>query len=150
MDRHPYLRAYMAGITPPVIFLPLLVALVVAIGHATSLLPRQVEWIFLFPLIIIPNAFGLWNMLYVKLHSYWHHPIGLHGAALPFFLGPTVFMVGASLGLVRVTDQALVYFDIIRFPYWYVTIAPFLAVAAYYLIWKYMIGSLNRVLQLPS
>lgn len=146
MNRHPYLRAYMAGITLPVAFLPLLVGIV----HLTGLLPRQMELIFLFPLVIIPNGFGLWNVLYVKLQSHWHHPIGLHGAALPFFLGPIGFMLGASQGLVKVTDRALVYFDTISIPYWNLAFAPFIALTAYYLIWKYAVGALNRVLELPS
>jgi hypothetical protein len=146
MNRHPYLRAYMAGVALPVAFLPLLVGVM----HLTGELPRQLEWIFLFPLIIIPNGFGLWNMLYVKLNSHWHHPIGLHGAAFPFFIAPIGFMLATSQGWVRVTDRALVYFDTIWVPYWLLSFAPFIALAAYYLIWKYAVGALNRVLELPS
>jgi hypothetical protein len=146
MSEHRYLRAYMAGVAFPVAFLPLLVSVV----HLIGFLPREVEWIFLVPLIIVPNGFGLWNMLYVKLHSHWHHPIGLHGAALPFFLGPTAFLLVASQGMVSATGNGLVYLNTLRVPYWYLTFTPFIALAVYYLAWKYVVGFLNRELDLPS
>jgi hypothetical protein len=146
MNRHPYVRAYLAGIAFPVAFLPFLVG----VEHFSDQLPRQIEWVFIFPLIVIPNGFGLWNMLYVKLHSHWHHSIGLHGAVFPFLLAPLGFALGVSEGFLKVTHGALVYFDTMWVPYSYFAFAPFLALAAYYLIWKYVVGFLNRLLELPS
>jgi hypothetical protein len=145
MNRHPYLRAYMAGITFPIAFLPFLVGAVLLTGA----IPRQMALGFLFPLIVIPNAFGLWNMLYVKLHSHWRHPIGLHGAALPFFIAPLGLVVLGSAGLVQVTGRGVLYVNTFWIPYWYFVFAPFVALAAYYLIWKYAVGFLNRMLELP-
>jgi hypothetical protein len=145
MNRHPYLRAYMAGITLPIAFLPFLVGAALL----TDEFPRQEAWVFLFPLIVIPNAFGLWNILYVKLHSRWRHPVGLHGAALPFFIAPVGLALFSSTGLVQVTSRGLLYLDTFWVPYWYPAIGLFLAPVVYYLIWKYVVGFLNRVLELP-
>lgn len=36
-----------------------------------------------------------------------------------------------------------------RIPYWYPAFAPFIAITACYLIWKYAVGYLNDVLELP-
>jgi hypothetical protein len=145
MNRHSYLRAYMAGITFPTAFLPFLVGIAMLGG----IIPWRMGWIFLFPLIVIPNAFGLWNILYVKLQSHWHHPIGLHGAALPFFITPLGLALFGSAGLVQVTGSGLLYLDTFLVPFWYPAIGLFLAPVVYYLIWKYVVGSLNRVLELP-
>jgi hypothetical protein len=145
MIRNPYLRAYMAGITLPTAFFLVVFGLNQFVFHV----PAAMERALTFPLAFVPNAFGLWNMLFLKLHKHWRHPLGLHGAALPFLLGPvgTLFMI--SHGFVRIMDGAVVYFDVIRIPYWYLIILPLVAISAYYLIWKYAVGYLNAVVELP-
>lgn len=143
---HPYLRAYMAGITAPTVVLLVLFCLVQIFRSSAP----QLEWAIVFPLVIVPNAFGFWNMLYARLQPRWHHPIGLHGAALPFVIAPIIYGFGASHGLVVAGDHALRYFGFITVPYGYLIFAPFIAITAYYLIWKYVVGFLNRVLDLPS
>ena len=142
---HPYLRAYMAGITAPTVFLLVLFCLVQIFRSAAP----QLEWAIVFPLVIVPNAFGFWNMLYAGLQPRWHHPIGLHGAALPFLIAPIIYGFGMAHGLVEMGDHAVRYFGFITVPYWYLIFAPFIAITAYYLIWKYVVGFLNRVLELP-
>ena len=82
MDRHIYLRAYMAGVVVPTILL-LLGFFAFLVLRFVCHVPTPIERILIFPLAIIPNAFGVWNMLYVALRSRWRVPIGLHGAALP-------------------------------------------------------------------
>jgi hypothetical protein len=58
---HPYLRAYLAGIAVPTAFLlVVLAALLVAHsggGHVA------VERLLVFPMAVVPNPWGLWNML---------------------------------------------------------------------------------------
>jgi len=149
MNRHLYLRAYMAGIVLPTVFLLIVVsalALVRVARHES--LPIGPDLIF--PMAIVPNVFGLWDMLYVKLHQRWQHPIGLHGAALPFFIGPAGFAFATATGIARLQNGHIVYFELYWIPYWYFLIAPFIALAVYYLVWKYVVGYFNRVLELPT
>jgi hypothetical protein len=134
MNQHTYLRAYMAGITVPT---------VVLLGIATSFcifryvcnVPVPVERIIVFPMAVVPNVWGLWNMLWVALHSRMRVPIGLHGAILPLLLAPLGFM------LTRVLDFPIPHTVSSLLP-----IGIFVALAAYYLAWKYLVGSLNGVL----
>jgi hypothetical protein len=60
MNTHPYLRAYMAGIVAP--SFGLLVALTVFIVTRLVLqVPIPIERVIIFPMALVPNAFGLWN-----------------------------------------------------------------------------------------
>jgi len=145
MNQHPYLRAYMAGIAVPTALL--LVALTVfCVARFVFKVPVPIERVIVVPLMIVPNAFGFWNMLYVKLHPHFHTPIGLHGALLMFFLGPVGFGVGTALGFLRVTEHGVFAFDLVHVPYWWLAVGPFFALAFYYLVWKYAVGFLNRLL----
>jgi hypothetical protein len=144
MNRHLYLRAYMAGVVVPTVLLLVGVSVfIVARLMFHDLAP--LERVLIFPLIIVPNAFGLWNMLYVVQRPRWHVPIGLHGAVLPFILAPIGFTIATSLGFLQITGARLTWFDIVSVPTWFLGIAPFIAFTAYYLIWKYLVGFLNRV-----
>ena len=147
MRTHPYLRAYMAGSAAPTAFFLILVC----VEQFTHYFPAQAEWFLWFPLAVVPNAFGVWNVVYVLLHSRWHHPIGLHGAALPFFIAPIGFAFASMEGIVRLGHSALIYFDgAIRVPYSYLAFMLFIGIAVYYLMWKYVVGYLNRIVELPS
>lgn len=149
MNQHPYLRAYMAGIAAPTAFL--LVALTIAcVARFVFHVPVPVERVIVVPLMVVPNAFGLWNMLYLKLRPLWKTPIGLHGALLPFFLGPIGFVLAVGLGFVRATEHGLIAFDLIQVPSWGLVVAPFFAIAVYYLVWKYLVGFLNRVVEIAE
>jgi len=144
MNQHPYLRAYMAGIALPTAFL--LVGLTVfCIARFVLNVSAPIERVIVFPMAVIPNVFGAWNMLFVKLHQHWRVPIGLHGAALPFFLAPIGATFAISMGFLRLTERGLLYFEIVRVPYGYLIFAPFIGIAVYYLIWKYVVGFLNRL-----
>ena len=64
MSQHPYLRAYMAGITVPTVFL--LVAMTgFIIARLVYNVPIPIERVIVFPMAVIPNLWGVWNMLYV-------------------------------------------------------------------------------------
>jgi hypothetical protein len=131
MNTHPYLRAYMAGIVVPTVFL--LVAMTVfTLARFVYQVPIPIERVIVFPMAVVPNVWGVWNMLRVAVGGdRW--PIGLHGALLPLLLMP--------LGLLLLRTFAI---DVIT-PALLAVLAPF-AIAVYYLAWKYLVGHFNAVL----
>ena len=133
MNQHTYLRAYMAGIVVPTILL-LVGMTVFCISRYVHNVPVPVERIIVFPMAVVPNLWGIWNMLFVALHPRHRLPIGLHGAILPFVLVPIAFVV------TRLLQFGLPAFFASVFPIAF----PF-ALVVYYLAWKYLVGFLNRV-----
>src|SRR5881227_1962926 len=132
MNQHIYLRAYMAGIVVPTIFL-LVVATVFTIARYIYNVPVPVERFIVFPMAVVPNAWGLWNVLFVAWRRRVPLSLGLHGALLPVLLGP--------LGLVA---SALLNFSIPVFAaHAFPVLAP-VALIVYYFAWKYFVGFLNR------
>src|SRR5437867_5981485 len=95
MNKHLYLRAYLAGIAVPTVFLLVVMTGYVILRYAIHF-PVPVERFIVFPMAVVPNLWGLWNMAFVALHEKLHLSIGLHGALLPFLLAPFA-MVAASL-----------------------------------------------------
>jgi hypothetical protein len=145
MNTHPYLRAYMAGIVvPTVVLLFLLTGFVVA--RLVYQIPAPIERVIVFPMGIVPSAFGLWNMFYLWLHSRSHLPIGLHGAILPLILAPSGYFLGRTLSVLVPTQEGLVYFHTLTVPYTLLLLIFGVALIAYYLIWKYLVGFFNQVL----
>ena len=145
MNPHPYLRAYMAGIFAPSLFL-LVVLTAFVVSRLVFQVPIPIEGVMVFPMALVPNLFGLWNVLYVWLRPRRHLPIGFHGALLPVIMAP-LGAVGASwLGFLTLGAQGITWFQVITVPYY--LIAPwFLAgLVMYYLVWKYIVGFLNQVL----
>jgi hypothetical protein len=134
MNKHLYLRAYLAGIAVPTVFL-----LVVVIGYAILRYAVgfrvPLERVIVFPMAVVPNLWGLWNMAFVALEEKWHLSVGLHGMLLPFLLAPLA-MVAASIFQIPI-------------PHLFFTLWPVLAavvLSAYYLAWKYLVGGLNQIL----
>jgi hypothetical protein len=144
MNQHPYLRAYMAGIVVPTAFL-LVVLTVFCLARFVFGFPVPIERLIVFPMAVIPNIFGVWNMLYLIQRPHWHTPIGLHGALLLFVLAPLGFVAASTLGYVRVAEHGLIYFEVLHVPYWWLAVGPFVGIALYYLVWKYVVGFLNRL-----
>jgi hypothetical protein len=135
MNRHRYLRAYMAGSVLPTMFL--LVAMVAfTIIRYVQDVPIPIERVIVFPMALIPNLWGLWNMLYVWLRGHFRVPIGLHGALLVVLIVPIGFSVAKLLGF------ALPYPVL-------AVLGPVAALAAYYLLWKYVVSFLNALLEIP-
>lgn len=146
MNQHPYLRAYMAGIALPTVLL-LVVLTFVCIWRFGMMVSAPVERVIIFPMAVVPNIFGLWNMVFLKLHKHWRVPIGLHGALLPFLLAPCGFAFATAFGFLELAPHGLSYFGgLIYIPYSVLIFAPFIGLTAYYLAWKYIVGFLNRVL----
>jgi hypothetical protein len=131
--RHLYLLAYMAGIVVPTIFLlvVLTVFTIARYGYGVSL---PIERVIVFPMAVVPNVWGLWNMLYQALRGILPLPLGVHGALLPFLLIPLGYLLKNALGV----DLPGAVTSI--FP-----VAVLVILAVYYLAWKYLVGYLNDV-----
>ena len=97
MRTHPYLRAYMAGIVVPTILLLLMVSVFATLRFevfplapppgeptlGTALLFEAIGRAIIFPMAIVPNLWGLWNMLYLAIGGKTKLSLGLYGALLP-------------------------------------------------------------------
>ena len=138
MRPHPYLRAYMAGIVVPTLFL-LVILTVVASFRFYLEVPSQLvfgipaaplERAIVFPMAVVPNLWGVWNMLHLALRSRVRLPLEVHGALLPLLLMPAGIMLAGVLDIPIQWRFAL-------------PAAP-IGVALYYLVWKYAVGSLNN------
>ena len=145
MKQHPYLRAYLAGIAAPTCFT--LVALTVfLIARFACHIPMPIERLIIFPMALVPNLFGVWNMLYLGLHRHRYLPLGLHGALLPLLLIPSGFLLATALGFLRADAGGLTWFESVHISYTTVAMIFPLPLLAYYLIWKYLVGFLNQML----
>jgi hypothetical protein len=144
MKDHPYVRAYMAGISVPTPLL--LIALTVfTIGRFVYNVPIPIERVIIFPMAIIPNLFGIWNVVHLLSRSRTHLPLGIHGAILPFFLMPLGLLLGVWLGFLKPTGHGFVYFGLVSFHYVHIAMVLPLVLIFYYLVWKYLVGFFNRV-----
>ena len=145
MNTHPYLRAYMAGIAVPTMFL--IVALSgFLIARDAFQIPIPIERAIIFPMALVPNIFGLWNIFYLWLRPRRHLPIGFHGALLPLILAPTGFVLATSAGFLSTTSSGVVWFSTVAVPYALIAVGLCFALIAYYLVWKYIVGFFNVVL----
>lgn len=139
MRTHPYLRAYMAGIVVPT-FLLLVIMTVYACFRFYFEVPSQfivempgrpLERALVFPMAVVPNLWGLWNILYLAVRSRVRLSLGLHGALLPVLLFP------AGIALARALDVFTIQWG------YALPMLP-IGMAAYYLAWKFLVGFLNQ------
>ena len=145
MKTHPYLRAYMAGIVVPTMLL--LVAMsVFFVARYVYKIPIPIERVIVFPMALVPNLFGVWNIFYVWLRQRHHLSIGFHGALLPFVLAPIAFTVTTSLGFLAVSPRGLVLFQAITIHYSFVATGFLCTLIIYYLVWKHLVGFFNELL----
>lgn len=128
---HPYLRAYLSGIALPTMVVPLVVA-ALSLKHPSSH-PFHIEDVLIFPIGLVPNAWGLWNMLYVRLRTFREIPAGPYGAALVLLLAPMALGIQLALGKMLWTPTL-------------VAIGLPMTLAGYYLAWKYVVARFNDVL----
>jgi hypothetical protein len=140
MRTHPFLRAYMAGITVPTLVLLLIMS---ADAIHRSYFAASTIWVLdievtrleralIFPMAFVPNLWGLWNAIYLAVHRHqpaW--PLGLHGALLVLFLVPAGVALLGALGVVNISLVTVL------------PVIPFV-MAPYYLVWKFVVGFLNR------
>jgi hypothetical protein len=134
----------MAGISVPTPLL--LVALTLfSIARFVYNVPSPVERVIIFPMALVPNLFGVWNVLHLASRSHTHLPLGIHGAILPFIIAPLGFFLGRGLGFLKVTGFGFTYFDVVEIHYVHVAVGFAVVLIIYYLIWKYLIGFFNRI-----
>ncbi len=145
MKSHPYLRAYMAGVVVPSVGL-LAAMTIFCVTRLIYQISIPIERVIVFPLALVPNLFGVWNMLFVWLHPRRHLPIGFHGALLPFVLVPIAFTIAKSLGFLEVTPRGFVLFQAITIHYSFVATVFLCTLIIYYLIWKHVVAFLNELL----
>ena len=134
MNKHPYLRAYLAGIAVPTMSM-LVLMIVFIIARFVYNVPVVIERLLVFPMAAVPNLWGVWNMLYVRLDSRHRLPLGIHGAALLFLLAPVGLTLARALDIWIVTPT----------PTLVIAVFP-VALIVYYLAWKHIIGFFNQLL----
>ena len=139
MRPHPYLRAYMAGIVVPTVFLLLIMSIYaynryyfeVSSQFVIPLPGQPLDRAIMFPMAVVPNVWGAWNMLHLAMRARARWPIGLHGAILPLLLMPAGFALARSLDVFDIQWQ------------YALPMAP-VGMTVYYLAWKHLVGFLNR------
>ena len=141
MRPHPYVRAYMAGIVVPTLFLLVILTVLslhryyfeVSSQFVIPLPSAPLERAIVFPMAVVPNMWGLWNMMHVALRSRVRVPLGVHGALLVLVLMP------GGVVLARTLDVFVIQW---RFA---LPMLP-IGMAVYYLAWKHLVGFLNEEL----
>jgi hypothetical protein len=134
MNKHPLLRAYLAGIAVPTVFL-LVIMTAYTFARYVYNLPVPIERLIVFPMAFVPNLWGLWNVLHAAFFAPRHVSLGFFGALLPPVLAPTGYFVA------RLLDFPI--------PHYVFSLAPIglpAVMILYYLAWKYFVSSLNSEL----
>jgi hypothetical protein len=130
---HPYLRAYMAGAALPTMLVPLVIVGIYV--QQPTVHGFHVEDVLIFPIGLVPNAWGVWNALHVWVRGHRDVSSGAFGTLLPFVLAPLAFLL--QLGLDRVIWTPAMF--AIGFP---------VTLAVYYLAWKHVVARFNDALGL--
>jgi hypothetical protein len=147
MKLHPYLRAYVAGIFMPTLVLPLILVVFITLRLVIGV-QVPIERFIIFPMAVVPFLFGLWNMVYLATHDRTHLPLGVHGAILPFLGVPIGASVASCLGVLQIRGDGILWFHLLHVPYALLACVFLAALAGYYLVWKYIVGFLNRILEI--
>jgi hypothetical protein len=141
MRPHPYLRAYMAGIVVPTMFLIVIMTVFatyrfyieVSSQFVLGLPGAPLERAIVFPMAVVPNLWGLWNMLHLLLRGRSPLSIGAHGSLLPLLLMPAGILLARAL-------------DVFTIQWGYALPMAPIGMAVYYLAWKHLVGRLNQEL----
>jgi hypothetical protein len=143
MNTHRYLRAYLAGIFLPTLVLPLLLTVFIVVRIVLQV-PVPIEQGLIFPMAVVPSLFGLWNMLWLGSHTRTHLPIGVHGALLPLLMMPAGALTASCLGVLVLGTHGVTWFHALHVSYALIAPCFLAALGGYYLVWKYIVGYLNR------
>ena len=134
MNQHPYLRAYMAGIVVPTLVL-LVAVTAFTVARYVYNVSVPLERVIVFPLAIVPNLWGAWNILYVAVLARRNVSVGMFGAILPFLLLPGGWLVTRLVAFA--VPPIVLHFVPYGFP---------VGVIIYYLVWKHVVGRLNAII----
>ncbi len=145
MKTHPYLRAFLAGTFVPTLILPLMLTAFIVLRLVLQI-SIPIERGIIFPMALVPLLWGLWNMLWLASHARTHLGAGPHGALLPFLLVPGGTAVGLGLGVLSLGESHVTWFGALTLPYALVVTGFAVALAVYYLVWKYVVAFVNREL----
>ena len=145
MNPHPYLRAYLAGVFVTTLVLPLMLTAFIVVRLVLQV-PIPIERGLIFPMALVPAGWGLWNMLWLAWHERTHLAVGAHGALFPFVLVPIGATVARALGVLSFGATGVTWFHACAIPYVWLAVGFCCGVAAYYLVWKYIVGFLNGTL----
>jgi len=139
MKTHPFVRAYMAGIAVPTCMLILILTVYaynrfyfeVSSQFVIPLPGAPLDRAIVFPMAVVPNLWGAWNMLYLALRSRLRWSLGVHGAVLPLLLMPLGVALARSLDVFELNWELVL------------PMVP-VGMTVYYLAWKYLVGFLNQ------
>jgi hypothetical protein len=144
MNPHPYLRAYLAGVFVPTLILPIMLTGFIVLRLVLQV-PVPIERGLVFPMALVPALWGLWNVLWLGSHEKTHLAVGVHGAILPAVLVPCGTIVAHCLGILVLGASSVRWFQAVSVPYALIAAGFCCGVAVYYLVWKYIVGFVNRV-----
>jgi hypothetical protein len=147
MKTHRYLRAYLAGAFVPTLILPVMLTAFIVLRLVLRE-PFPIERGLVFPMALVPVLWGLWNMLWLASRAQTHLPAGIHGALLPFLLVPSGTVMGRCLGVLSLGADHVTWFGAVTVPYGLVATGFVAALIGYYLVWKYIVGFVNRALEI--
>jgi hypothetical protein len=145
MNTHPYLRAFLAGILVPTLVLPLMLTGFIVLRLWLQI-SAPIERALVFPMALVPGLWGLWNMFWIGSHVRTHLSVGPHGAILPLLMLPLGTLAATHLGVLELGSAHAIWFGSLYIPYGLIALGWAAAMAAYYLVWKYVVGFLNRTL----
>ena len=122
----------MAGIVPPTA-MSLVVYVLMTLGHSLFALQfPPVENVIIFPLVVIPNMWGIWNGIRAVMTK--RLPLATHGALLP--------IINFALGYAVVrTANFAISTQMMRFG----PVSLLMTMTIYYLVWKFAVGFLNTL-----
>lgn len=145
MNTHPYLRSFLAGAFFPTLGLPVMLIGYIVIRFMFHV-PFPIERGLVFPLALVPTTWALWNMLWLRTHAQTNLSLAVHGMLLPFVLLPAGTVIASCLGILQLGSSGVTWFGSCQVPYALIVPCFLAALAGYYLVWKYVVGFLNRVL----
>jgi hypothetical protein len=135
----------MAGTLVPTLVLPLLLVafIVLRIGMQVSF---PIERGLVFPMALVPALWGLWNILWEWTRDRTRLPVGVHGALLPLLMMPVGGFIARHGGVLTLGANSATWFNAVTVPYAFIALLLAIAMTAYYLAWKYIVGFVNRLL----